>query len=96
VAGGHSLLKLDPEGGNAAQIRAHLSSVGHPILGDARYGDAASNAFFEHRHGLDRSFLHCSAARLALPSGTLTLDAPLPGELSAVLASLSQPAAPHR
>jgi 23S rRNA (uracil1939-C5)-methyltransferase len=87
--GGHSLLSIEPDAPSATQIRQHLAGVGHPILGDTRYGDAASNTFFEHRHGLDRSFLHCSAARLVLPSGMLSLVAPLPGELSAVVASLA-------
>jgi 23S rRNA (uracil1939-C5)-methyltransferase len=87
--GGHSLLSIEPDAPSPTQIREHLAGVGHPILGDARYGDAASNTFFEHRHGLDRSFLHCSAARLVLPAGALSLVAPLPGELAAVLASLA-------
>jgi 23S rRNA (uracil1939-C5)-methyltransferase len=71
-----------------------LVGVGHPILGDARFGDPPSNVFFEHRHGLDRSFLHCSAVTLAFSSGHLTLEAPLPGELQATLASLAEQAAP--
>jgi 23S rRNA (uracil1939-C5)-methyltransferase len=92
--GGHSLLTVTPEHGNALFVRQHLAGVGHPILGDARYGDAPSNAFFEHRHGLDRSFLHRAELTLSLETGPLTLQAPLPGELRAVLASLSDQTAP--
>jgi 23S rRNA (uracil1939-C5)-methyltransferase len=62
-------------------------------LGDARFGDAPSNTFFEHRHGLDRSFLHRRQLTLTLEGRPFTLEAPLPGELSAVLASLSEQAA---
>jgi 23S rRNA (uracil1939-C5)-methyltransferase len=94
--GGHSLLEIEPDSPNSAQIRQHLAGVGHPILGDARSGDRASNTFFEHRHGLDRSFLHCAAVRLELGGATLSLTAPLPGELSSVLESLSQQAALQR
>jgi 23S rRNA-/tRNA-specific pseudouridylate synthase len=73
-----------------------LAGVGHPVLGDTRNGDAASNSFFEHRHGLDRSFLHRSELVLPLAAGPLTLKAALPGELAAVLASLSEQPAPTR
>ncbi|HEY5373845.1 MAG TPA: hypothetical protein VIK01_09155, partial [Polyangiaceae bacterium] len=66
-----------------------LAGVGHPILGDARFGDAPSNTFFEHRHGLDRSFLHRTKLTITLEAGQFTLEGPLPGELSAALASLS-------
>ena len=89
VHGGHSLLSVTPERGSAPYIRQQLASVGHALLGDSRFGDAASNTFFEHRHGLDRSFLHRSALTLSSASGTITLAAPLSGELAAVLASLS-------
>ena len=93
VRGGHSLLTIWPDQAPPAQLRQLLLGVGHPLLGDARFGDAASNTFFEHRHGLDRSFFHCSAVTLAFPSGHLTLEAALPGELQAVLASLTEQAA---
>jgi 23S rRNA (uracil1939-C5)-methyltransferase len=95
VRGGHSLLTLWPEQAHPVQLRQLLVGIGHPILADARFGDAASNTFFEHRHGLDRSFLHCSAVTLGFFSGHISLEAPLPGELQAVLASLTeQPSAP--
>ncbi|MEO6603127.1 MAG: hypothetical protein ABIQ16_24795, partial [Polyangiaceae bacterium] len=94
VRGGHSLLTIWPDQAPSSQLRQLLVGVGHPVLGDARLGDPASNTFFEHRHGLDRSFLHCSAVTLAFPTGHLTVEAALPGELSAVLASLTEQTAP--
>jgi 23S rRNA (uracil1939-C5)-methyltransferase len=93
---GHSLLKVEPDLAGARQICQHFAGIGHAILGDARYGDAPSNRFFEHRHGLDRRFLHCSAIRLARDSGSLELSCPLPADLASVLASASEPAAAHR
>ncbi|HEY3666215.1 MAG TPA: RNA methyltransferase, partial [Polyangiaceae bacterium] len=96
IHGGHSLLTMVPEHGSTAFIRQHLAGVGHPVLGDTRNGDTASNSFFEHRHGLDRSFLHRSELVLPLAAGPLTLKAALPGELAAVLASLSEQPAPTR
>ena len=90
VRGGHSLLTVWPEQAGPPQLRQLLLGVGHPLLGDTRFGDAASNTFFEHRHGLDRSFLHCSAVTLVGPSSHITCEAPLPGELKAVLESLGE------
>lgn len=94
VRSGHSRLTIWPERASPFQLRQLLSGVGHPILGDERFGDAPSNAFFAHRHGLDRSFLHCSSVTLALASGPLTIETSLPGELASVLESLGEQAAP--
>ncbi|MEI9954417.1 MAG: hypothetical protein WDO74_36980 [Pseudomonadota bacterium] len=90
VQGGHSLLTVWPEQAGPPQLRQLLLGVGHALLGDTRFGDPASNTYFEHRHGLDRSFLHCSAVTLVSASSHVTCEAPLPGELKAVLASLSE------
>jgi len=90
IQGGHSLLTVWPEQASAAQLRQLLLGVGHPVLGDTRFGDLASNTYFEHRHGLDRSFLHCSAVTLISATSHVTCEAPLPGELKAALASLSE------
>jgi len=95
VQGGHSLLTIWPEQAVPMQLRQLLQGVGHALLGDPRYGDAPSNTYFEHRHGLDRSFLHCSSVALVSATIHISCEAPLPGELKAVLASLSeQPATP--
>jgi 23S rRNA (uracil1939-C5)-methyltransferase len=92
VIGSHCLVRVRPEQGRTHQVRKHMAAIGHPVLGDARYGDGPSNRFFEHRHGLDRCFLH--AARIVLPAlggrAELSLEAPLAPDLSAVLASLKQ------
>ncbi|HKO51201.1 MAG TPA: pseudouridine synthase [Polyangiaceae bacterium] len=89
VRGGHSLLTVWPENSSPSQLRQLLLGVGHPVLGDARSGDLGSNSYFEHRHGLDRSFLHCSAVTLVEAGNPITCEAPLPGELAATLASLA-------
>ena len=66
-AGGHSVLRVIPEHGRTHQIRRHLAAIGHPILGDERYGHAPTNRFFEEKHGLDRTFLHCIRLELNHP-----------------------------
>jgi 23S rRNA (uracil1939-C5)-methyltransferase len=88
VVAGHSMLSVRPEGGRKRQIRFHLASIGHPILGDARYGDRASNQYFEFRHGLDRPFLHCARVVLAFDGKELDLRSPLAPDLAAVLESM--------
>ena len=42
-AAGYSLLELELGTGRMHQIRVHLAGIGHPILGDDKYGDRAWN-----------------------------------------------------
>ncbi|HEY2735108.1 MAG TPA: pseudouridine synthase [Polyangiales bacterium] len=88
--GRHSLARVRPEQGRTHQVRKHMASIGHPVLGDARYGDPASNQFFEHKHGLQRTFLHASRIEWRDGAGQLerVFEAELAPDLSAVLASL--------
>jgi 23S rRNA pseudouridine955/2504/2580 synthase len=68
----------------------HLTHLGHPIVGDDKYGDFALNKYVAAaKHGgLKRMFLH--ARLLAFPhptSGeTLVIEAPLPADLLRYLA----------
>lgn len=90
IVGGHSLVSVLPEAGRTHQVRRHLAGIGHPVLGDGRYGDQASNAHFEHAHGLDRTFLHLESIALELDGHEHTLNDELPGDLADVLASLGR------
>lgn len=71
--------------GRTHQIRVHAAAAGHPLAGDAKYGDRGFNKAMR-RLGLRRLFLH--AGRLELPDMGLKFEAPLPEELSAVLEKL--------
>lgn len=86
----YSWLEAQPRSGRPHQIRRHLKHINHPIVGDVRYGKADHNRLFRRRFGLERMVLH--AARLTLPHPTLeqpiTVTAPLPAELDALLAAL--------
>ncbi len=42
--GGYSLAEVELETGRTHQIRAHFAHIGHPLLGDGKYGDYALNA----------------------------------------------------
>jgi len=79
---GATLLEVTIKTGRTHQIRVHLASAGHPILGDDKYGDFDLNRELA-RHGCRRMFLHAWRLRLNHPiSGqSLELHAELPEEL---------------
>ena len=54
----YSLVSLRPTTGRTHQLRRHLSSLSHPIIGDTRYGDGAHNQALRLRLGTNRLFLH--------------------------------------
>lgn len=93
VASGHSVLRVVPEHGRTHQIRRHLAAIGHPVLGDDRYGHAPTNRFFEEKNALDRTFLHCVRLEFLHPrtQQRLIVEAPMPGDLRAVLERTSGP-----
>jgi 23S rRNA (uracil1939-C5)-methyltransferase len=93
VASGQSVLRVVPEPGRSHQVRRHLAAVGHPVLGDDRYGHAATNRYFEERNGLDRLFLHCVRIEFEHPTTGAhhIVEAPLPGDLRTVLERISGP-----
>ncbi len=53
-----SLLEVGIETGRTHQIRLHLASIGHPILGDSTYGDKNTNLRAQTELGLNRHWLH--------------------------------------
>jgi 23S rRNA pseudouridine1911/1915/1917 synthase len=82
-----TLLEATPRTGRTHQIRVHLSSVGLPILGDARYGGGGDDA---KALGLHRPFLH--AYRIAfdhpITGERIDLEEPLPRDLRRALEQL--------
>jgi len=93
-AGGHSVLRVVPDPAAAHQIRRHFAAIGHPVLGDYRYGHEATNRFFEEKNGLDRTFLHCVRVEFEHPTTGHheVVDARLPADLRMVLERASGPA----
>jgi len=86
---GFTLLSAELYTGRTHQIRVHLAHLGFPIIGDEKYGDFELNRELAKR-GLKRMFLHAAELDLAHPvTGVpLTLRAPLPPELKALIKAL--------
>src|SRR5205085_11461021 len=90
---GATLLEVAPETGRTHQIRVHLASLGHPIVGDAIYGGrrrAMTAPAGVILAACPRQALH--AARLAFDhpatGARTTIEAPLPSDLSEVVDAL--------
>jgi 23S rRNA pseudouridine1911/1915/1917 synthase len=81
-----TLLEATPRTGRTHQIRVHLSAIGHPILGDGRYGGGGDDAA---ALGLTRPFLHSWRIGFVHPvTGTrIELEEPLPVDLANALAA---------
>lgn len=56
--GAYSFLEINLITGRSHQIRAHLSHLGNPIIGDSKYGDKKLNSFFANKFGLDYQYLY--------------------------------------
>jgi 23S rRNA pseudouridine1911/1915/1917 synthase len=87
--GGACLVHVAIATGRTHQIRVHLSAIGHPIVGDRTYGGVRRHmpAHLRPVERLERPFLHAARLAFAHPRDgrRMEFEAPLPGELQAVL-----------
>jgi 23S rRNA pseudouridine1911/1915/1917 synthase len=106
--GKFTLVRVRIETGRTHQIRVHMASIGHPVVGDSLYGasgqltdQAALQAISSRanrrknapqRLKLGRNFLHAARLEFTHPftGKPLELEAPLPSELTAFLASVNE------
>jgi 23S rRNA pseudouridine1911/1915/1917 synthase len=96
--GKFSLLELKIDTGRTHQIRVHLSSLGHPVVGDTLYGapremrPASGPQPGAQPLSLPRNFLHAAAIELTHPrtGALLAFSCPLPPELQDFVARLRQ------
>ncbi len=85
-----SFMEVKIETGRTHQIRVHAAHLGHPVAGDDKYGDHELNRRFKTL-GLKRMFLHASSLSMPHPNGdVLSVSAPLPDDLKAVIDALEQ------
>lgn len=78
------LLEAAPVTGRTHQIRVHAAHIGHPIIGDGKYGDADANKAMK-QSGCKRLFLHAASLQLTTANGPLCIQAPLDEELKGLL-----------
>jgi 23S rRNA pseudouridine955/2504/2580 synthase len=78
-------VELQPLTGRTHQLRAHMAAIGHPIVGDAKYG--GPEAFLTG--GISRKLhLHARRIRIDAPDGVIDVTAELPPHIAESLATL--------
>ena len=97
--GQYTLVRVRIETGRTHQIRVHMASIGHPVVGDTLYGAPARLMVTPSRRKtdpepenltLERNFLHAAELEFAHPrtGETIRLTSPLPQELEELLRQL--------
>ncbi len=88
---GCTLLEVHLITGRTHQIRAHLASQKHPIIGDYKYGDRRINDAYQAKYGLSSQLLHAYRLELPVLSGEFAplsekvFTAPLPNLFTHIL-----------
>jgi len=87
-SGGYTLLEAELITGKTHQIRAHLASVGHPLIGDYKYGDRRINKLMKERFGLQYQLLHACRVEFPGVEGKV-ICAPYPGQFLKIAEGLN-------
>ncbi len=99
--GQFTLVSVRIETGRTHQIRVHMASIGHPVVGDTVYGAPARLTVMPSRNRrdpepesleLERNFLHASELEFVHPTSgkAIHLKSGLPAELEAALGQIEQ------
>ena len=89
---GFAYVRLYPKTGRTHQLRVHLASIGHPILGDRLYGGTLGPGLPQ----MSRQALHAHRLELTHPAtgDLLQLESPLPPDMKAALPDPPEPESP--
>lgn len=81
-----SLLEVEIKTGRTHQIRVHMESIGHPVIGDDMYGTKTSKEVSKSV-GLKRQFLHAKLLKFSHPktNKSIKFESPLADELNNIL-----------
>lgn len=88
---GITLLEVELITGKTHQIRGHLASIGHPIIGDTKYGNPVINKQFTQRYHVRHQLLHAQRMEFPKLDGAFSylsgrvFEAPLPAGFERVL-----------
>lgn len=93
---GFALVEAELKTGRTHQLRVHFAYIGHPIVGDGKYGDFKVNENFDKMYGLKNQFLHASYFKFLKIEGRLSylsgkeIVSPIPEKEKKILDSLSR------
>lgn len=81
--GSVTLLKIHLLTGRSHQIRAHLAGIGHPLIGDYKYGSKPVNDTFNKKYGIKDQLLH--SYELDIPDMDIHIYAAIPDSFNNVM-----------
>ena len=93
--GDFTLVKVLILTGRTHQIRVHLASLNHPVIGDSKYGDFKINKMFKDLYGFENQFLHAYKLKFKNIDSKLSylsnkeFVSPLPSELDKLLKKIN-------
>ncbi len=83
-----SLVEVTLETWRTHQIRVHMATIGHPVLGDKTYGLEVENIWAQKNLWLERQFLHAWKLHFTLDDTVYEFTAPLKKDLDASIRAL--------